>query len=202
MKKLSKYLLVVIACLLTFNSYSQGETGFSKENKDRYVFWFYIKADIKRAKVTGVPVYSVRILSKKPKSGTLKKFERDLWRNLNGGQNLVIGPFTRYNDAVRAIGLYNLSRKSQEDMEKEIANYRDTTAGNDDFYWFFLKYSITPRKHKFVFERTPARVASGDIKTFKQVLWDGLTFQQLAIGPFAYPFEAEESKHRYRIEEN
>ncbi len=201
MKSLNRCILVVIISLLSINGFSQEGIDVKDQDMDQYVFWFYIRAEIKRDRVTKKPAYVVRILSKKPKSGTIAQFDRDLWRNLNGGQNLVVGPFLEYKDARRAITLYNLARHTDETMEKEIANHRDT-AESDEYYWFFLKYRITKRKHKFEFKHTPARVAVGNIKTFKQVLWEGLKFQQLAIGPFAQTIEAEESKRRYRIEEN
>ncbi len=201
MKKFNKFILVFIISLLTVDNFAQEGIEVQDQDNEQYVFWFYVRAEIKRDRVTKKPAYAVRILSRKPKSGTLAKFDRDLWRNLNGGQNLVIGPFLEYYDAERAIKLYNLARQTDKTMEKEIANFRDTTAA-DEYYWFFLKYRITKRKHKFEFEHTPARVASGNIPMFKQVLWEGLKFQQLAVGPFAQPTEAEESKRRYRIEEN
>ncbi len=205
MKQTSKYLLVIfIASLLSTVSFAQENEGIETgdQNEEQYVFWFYVKADVKKDRVTRKPSYSVRILSKKPKSGTLRDFDKDLWRNLNGGQNLVIGPFLDHIDAARAIKMYNLARHTDESMAAEIANFSDSTATNGEYYWFFLKYRVTKRKHRFVFEHTPARVTGGDIKTFKQVLWEGLKFKQLAIGPFAQTMEAEESKRRYRIEEN
>lgn len=202
MKQLNIYLLSIIISLFVTKSFAQGE-GISVEGSDKnqYVFWFYVKAEIKTNKVTKKPSYSVRILSKKPKSGNINKFDKDLWRNLNAGQNLVIGPFLEYADAERAIKMYNLGRHTDESMAKEIANFHDSTAASE-YYWFFLKYTISKRKHKFIFERTAARVHSGSLKEFKETLWEGLTFKQLAIGPFAQPTEAEESKRRYRIEEN
>ncbi len=202
MKSLNKCILLIIISLLSINSFAQEGEGIDvkDQNMDQYVFWFYIKADIKRDRMTKKPAYVVRILSKKPKSGTLAQFDKDLWRNLNAGHNLVVGPFLEYTDAKRAIKLYDLAKKTDETMDKEIANFKDTTASGE-YYWFFLKYRITARKHKFEFQHTPARVAAGNIPTFKQVLWEGLKFQQLAIGPFAQTIEAEESKRRYRIEE-
>ncbi len=201
MKQLNVYLLAILLTLFVSKTYAQTGIEIEGQNNNQYVFWFYVRAEIKTDRLTRKPAYAIRILSKKPKSGTLTKFDKDLWRNLNAGQNLVIGPFLEYVDAKRAIKMYDLARHDDESMAQAIANYKDETAANT-YYWFFLKYRVTPRKHKFEFERTPARVANGDIPTFKQVLWEGLKFQQLAIGPFAQPTEAEESKRRYRIEEN
>ncbi len=200
MKYLNLLLISVILSIAAQKVYAQDGIEVEGQNDKVYVFWFYIRAEVKTDRVTKKPSYVVRIMSKKPKSGNLEKFDKDLWRNLNSGQNLVIGPFLEYADAQRAIKMYDLARHTDASMARAIANYNDTTDAGE-YYWFFLKYRVTKRRHKFAFERTPARVASGNIPTFKQVLWEGLKFQQLAIGPFVQPTEAEESKRRYRIEE-
>ena len=97
--------------------------------------------------------------------------------------------------------MYDLARHTDETMEKDIANFKDTTAA-DEYFWFFLKYTISKRKKRYELARMPAAVSSGSLREFKQVLWEGLGFQNLNIGPFASHEEAEESKRRYRIEED
>ena len=198
MKRTVIYLFIILFSLSWVASSAQ--VSVERMDPNQFVFWFYIRAEIKVNRLTKKPSYVVRTLSKTPKSGNLIKFDKDLWRNLKGGQNLVIGPFTEYGDAVRAIHMYDLAGHTVESMEKEIANFRDSTAASE-YYWFFLKYQISPRKRSYVLERMPAAVSSGSIREFKEVLWEGLGFQNLNIGPFASQIEAEESKRRYRIEE-
>jgi len=199
MKQAVIYLFTILFSLSWVGSSAQ--VTVDAMDPDQFVFWFYIRAEIKKNRITKKPSYVIRTMSRTPKSGTVTKFDKDLWRNLKGGQNLVVGPFIEFEDATRAINMYNLARHTDETMEKEIANFSDSTAANE-YFWFFLKYKISQRKRSYILERTAARVAFGDLRQFKQLLWEGLSFTQLAIGPFATQIEAEESKRRYRIEEN
>ncbi len=97
--------------------------------------------------------------------------------------------------------MYNLAKHTSESMAKEISNFKDSTAASQ-YYWFFLKFEKRPRTGKFDLQRTAARVATGDLKDFKQVLWEGIFFKQLAIGPFPTKVETEEAKRLYRLEED
>ncbi len=196
MKRISKYLLVFVTLLLATENFAQR----IEIDKERYVFWFYVRAEIKQDKITRVPRYTVRILSKKPKSGTLQQFDKDLWRNLNGGQNLVIGPFLDYHAAVRAIKVYDLARPQKKGRVAPM--YKDTISGNPTYYYFALKFKISKRKHRFEFQHMPARIDGGDLTRFQTFLRESLTQTIMAIGPFPSEPEAEESKFRYRIEEN
>jgi hypothetical protein len=199
MKQIKIYFITLILFLVCSVSFAQVTVG--KVDPDRYVFWFYVRAEIKLDKNKKMPVYVIRPLGKTPKSGATRKYEKDLWRYLLGGQQLAIGPFRDYQDVKRAVNMYDLARHTDETMEKEIQNFSDSTAANE-YFWFVLKFKISKRKKKYLLERTAARVHPGSLKQFKQMLWEGLSFQQLAIGPFATQEEAEEAKRLYRIEEN
>ncbi len=198
MKRFNIYLLTIIISSLFFTkAYAQGEGIVTKDidEENVYVFWFYVRSEVKVDRVTKRPAYSVRVLGTKPKSGNLKKFDKDVWRCLLGGQQIAIGPFKEYTDAIRAIEMYDLKKKDSD------INFRDSTV-RDTYYWYLLEYTITKRKHKFQLKRVPARVASGDLQSFRAILKESLTAQKLTVGPFGDPTEAEESKRRYRIEEN
>ncbi len=183
------------------NSVCSQEVGVIGMDPNQYVFWITVNADIKINKETHKEAYVVRTARKKPKGGKHIAYEKFLYRSVLGGRQLPIGPFLEYDDAKRAAGMYNLARQTSETMEREIQNFKDSTAANE-YYWFFLKFSINKRTGRFELERTAARVASGDLKDFKQVLWEGIFFKQLAIGPFPTQIEAEESKRLYRLEED
>lgn len=200
MKKVTIYIFTIIFCFSGLKTLAQG-VSVEKFDPDRFVFWFYVRAEIKLDRETKRPIYVIRTLSKTPKSGAIRKYEKDLWNYLGGGQQLSIGPFLEYQDAIRAIDMYDLARHTNETMEEAISTFQDSTAASE-YFWFFLKYKISPRKGSYLLERTAARVAYGGIKEFKQVLWEGLSFQQLAVGPFASQAEAEEAKRLYRIEED
>ncbi len=180
---------------------AQGEdTYVGKDDQNVYVHWFYIKAETKIDRNLNAPVYVVRLSSKNPKSGTLKAFQKDGYRSLINGQQLAIGPFPNYKEALRASSFYDLARETEESMANEIANFKDTTDVSEYFY-YYLEYRLTDRTHKYVFKRIPAAVASGGLVDFRQVLWEGLTQKKLCIGPFTTQEDAEESKRLYRLEE-
>lgn len=166
-----------------------------------YVFWITVNAEIKISKETKKEAYVIRTARKKPKGGKHISYEKFLFRSVKGGRQLPIGPFLEYDDALRAAKMYNLAKHTSETMAAEIRNFKDSTAANE-YYWFFLKFEKRPRTGKFDLQRTAARVASGDLKDFKQVLWEGIFFKQLAVGPFPSQIEAEEAKRLYRLEED
>ncbi len=196
----AKILTFFFICFIVISSNAQ-EVGVVGMDPNQYVFWITVNADIKISKETHKEVYVVRTARKKPKGGKHIAYEKFLYHSVLGGRQLPIGPFLEYNDAQRAVGMYNLARKTSQSMEKEIQNFKDSTAAGE-YYWFFLKFSISKRTGKFELERTAARVASGNLKDFKQVLWEGTFFKQLAIGPFPSQVEAEESKRLFRLEED
>lgn len=198
MRKTALFLIIFIASL----GWDECSAQFMTEKMDRnqFVFWFYVRAEIKTNRKTKKPGYVVRTYSKTPKSGNIMKFEKDLYRSLKGGQNLVIGPFLEFEDAIRSITMYDLATHTDESMAKEIAEYPDSI-GRNECYWFNLRYEISKRKHCYILKRTPARVAPGNVIQFKEFLWDALQQRILAIGPFTSQQEAEESKRLYRLEE-
>ncbi len=200
MKKLIIFCSIVIYGF-SGQTISAQQITTQKFDPSQYVYWFYIRAESKFDKETKRPIYVVRTLSKSPKSGTVANYEEELWRYLLGGQQLAIGPFLDYNDAKRAIAVYDLAKLPKEKMDEEVANFKDTTNAADEYYWYFLKFQITKRTHKYIFERIPARVASGGLNEFLHVFLEGVTFQQLNIGPFSSQIEAEESKRLNRLEE-
>ncbi|MEN8120384.1 MAG: hypothetical protein ABFS35_08555 [Bacteroidota bacterium] len=166
---------------------------------DQHVYWFYIKAEIKNDKELKKPVYIIRRFGKDVKSGTFKKYKEEVWRYIKAGNQLTIGPFIELIDAKRANETYNLARKTNEEMEKDIENTIDTT--NNTYYWYALQFSKSDRTDRFIPKRQPARVTEGSLKDFKYFLWSSLVFEQLAIGPFTNQIEAEESKRIYRLED-
>jgi hypothetical protein len=196
----SKTLTIAFLCLFDISAEAQ-DVNVIGMDPNQYVFWITVNADIKISKETHKEVYVVRSARKKPKGGKHVAYEKFLYRSVLGGRQLPIGPFLEYDDAKRAAGMYDLAKHTSQTMEKEIQNFKDSTAGSE-YYWFFLKFSINKRTKKFELERTAARVAYGSLKDFKQVLWEGTFFKQLAIGPFPTQVEAEEAKRLYRLEED
>ncbi len=194
-----------IICSLLITFFVQNVTSLKSQitvkglDDDRFVFWFYIKADIKRDKELKVPVYAVRRLSKDVKSGTVKKFKKEVWRNLNRGQQIAVGPFLELEDADRANSTYDLARKTNDQMAKDIASTIDTT--DNTYFWYLMQFTVSQRTRKFLIKRQPAAIFPGSLVDFRNVLWDVRIIPQLAIGPFTSQEEAEESKRLYRLED-
>jgi len=119
----------IIISILFLIFITNTQTVFSQRHEPgTYVYWFYVKAEIKNSRKEHKPIYVVRRLGNSVKSGKIEKYEHDLWRYLNRGNQLAIGPFTKYNDAKRALGMYDLARKTDSIMEKEINEFNDSTA--------------------------------------------------------------------------
>ncbi len=171
-----------------------------KNDPNRFVFWVSVNASIKISKEAKKEVYVVNTSRNKPGSGKIRKYQRFLHKSLIVGNSIPIGPFDNYNDALRVVDYYKLTKFNNETMKKSIAQMPDSIM-NGDYYWFFVKFSYSQRKRTFFLERTAARVASGNLGDFRTVLWEGLSFKQLAVGPFISQEEAEEAKRLYRLEE-
>lgn len=194
-------LIMILFIAQTYYSKAQGNVEGLDASK-KYVFWFYIKAEIKMDRELHIPIYTVRRVGKEIKGGTLKKYNRDVWRNINGGNQLCVGPFSDLEDAKRANKCYNLGRKTDATMQKEIENTVDTT--DNTYYWYPLEFEITKRTHRYVLSRIPAAAPSGDLKTFKEMLWLLLHQQdkKLLIGPFTSEEDAKISMLINRNEES
>ncbi len=171
-----------------------------KNDPNRFVFWVTVNASIKISNETKKEVYVVKTARNKPGSGKIRKYQRFLHKSLIAGHSIPIGPFDNYDDALRAVDYYKLTKFNNETIKKSIDQMPDSIM-NDEYYWFFLKFSYSQRKKTIFLERTAARVASGNLGDFRTVLWEGLSFKQLAAGPFISQEEAEEAKRLYRLEE-
>jgi len=201
---MKKLILLILITIVSANTYLKAQMvdGIDLEDTKRYVFWFYVKAEIRMDRELHIPVYSVRRVGKEIKGGTLKKYNKDVWRNINGGNQLCVGPFFNLEDAKVANSCYNLGRKTDATMQKEIENTVDTT--DNTYYWYTLEFEITKRTHRYVLSRIPAAVNQGSLKDFKEMLWMLLHQQdkKLVIGPFTDQTQAEISKMINRNEES
>ncbi|OQY01747.1 MAG: hypothetical protein B6I20_07525 [Bacteroidetes bacterium 4572_117] len=198
---MKKIIYSTLIAIFVFNSYSvKAQIDVEEFDNDQYVFWFYIKAEIKTDRELKRPVYKVRRIGKDVKSGTMRKYKKEVWRNTNSGQQLPIGPFLELGDAERANRMYDLARKTSEQMEKEIASTIDTT--DNTYFWYPIQFTLSNRTRKILIKRQPARVAEGSLIDFRSFMWEVLMNKQLAIGPFTSKMEAEESKRLYRLEDS
>lgn len=190
-------LLVGFAGIFMFSSFSTTNLPtepvktendqFDDENEDAELYWFYI--NVKRNKKARQ--YTIkRSGGSRIVSGTKADYERALWENMVGGR-LAIGPFLDFEEAKGSNALYNLSN---QDAALEHIH-------SSEVHWFFLKVKGSERTNSYKLARTAARVASGSVNEFIDAMREGLTFQQLSIGPFWDYQQAEEAKRLYRLEE-
>ncbi len=191
-------LLLVLIFMSPIQMLKSQSESFSYDIKQK-VYWFHIKAYIKPDKVTKKSVYMIKLGEIEPKYGTIHDYEYDLWKQLQVGSNLLIGPFLDYHDAKSAMEPYRQQNKIQDINKTEIQN---EILVKGEYYWYFLTFKITERDRSYSLQRIAAAVASGELMEFKEVLAEGLSWQKLAIGPFSSQVEAEESKRLNRLEEN
>jgi len=198
MKKIGLLLLLIFNLSIIISA----QEKVKEFDQNEYVYWFYLRAEKKIDKVFNRFVYSVRPLSKTPKYGTYAKYSEDTWRCLQGGQQLVIGPFKVLNDAKQSIAIYELAKLSPDILEREKTKLRDSSEMAEGFC-YFLKFEKSKRTNNFRLIRIPARtnVEPISIDGFLDQFLEGLTMEMLTIGPFSDRREAEISKRLNRLEE-
>ncbi len=156
-------------------------------------FWFYISVQVN----TRDNIYRIVYVGSRIYTGTLKQFDKAVWRGLARRQ-LAIGPFSTREDAQKAQELYRIIMKSRttDDFSKyKIPEYQGQV------HWFALKITQSPRLHIYLIEHSPARVESGDAMKFLNTLFETLRYQQVVVGPFTDYQTAEEIKRIYRRNE-
>ena len=204
MKTKALAIITIILIFCAIHASGQGGVATGKFDPSEYVYWFYLKVEKKIDKEMNRYVYQVRTLSKTPKYGAFASYEKDVWRCLNGGQQLVIGPFRDYNVAKQSIAIYDLAKLSSSIRVKEIQRVKDSSQIEDSYFCYYLKYDFAPRTHRIILKRVAARIEVEPItlSDFMDQFTEGITFEMLAMGPFFTKQEAEESKRLNRLEEN
>jgi hypothetical protein len=149
---------------------------------DRPIYWFPVRAKIGVDTNTQKERFYLSNKRKKIKSGTILDFEKELFRRAIRRKELLIGPFSEKKDAIYAIPLYDLSNFNEKTMELEILSHQGLSE-NFDYYWFFL--DLKPqRSHPPLIRRNPVRLASGNLRDFRIVLWEGVFFKAISNWSF------------------
>jgi hypothetical protein len=199
MRKTIFIIIGLLFCLSGFETKAQNQF-----DPNDYVYWFYLRTEKKLDRNLNQNVYLVRTLSKTPKYGTFAAYEKDTWRCLLGGQQMVIGPFRQFKVAKQALAIYDMAKLPEEQRKIQIAKLSEEIGlEHDEYFCYYLKYDVSKRTKKFVLRRVPARTSIDGITLdgFIDQFLEGLTFEMLAIGPFFDRPEAEESKRLNRLEE-
>jgi hypothetical protein len=133
-------------------------------------YWYYVKPIINEKSNTN----KIRVLSKTPKSGSTSVYEKDVWRNMQGGQQIVIGPFNTKNDAQNSILYYEIAALQSDSL---------IHSSNKELYWYKFEYSRTKKLHRFDL-RSDYKLSKGNSSEFIQELKNSIKNSTLLQGPF------------------
>lgn len=195
MKNYIKAVFITVILLISgifISGKSQAQVNYSDNMDDnRLVYWFYASVREVEDHNTGYVSYSLQRKGSKIDHGTLKQYERQLWKYLGNGIKMAIGPFNDYNEAKKAFIFYAI----QEEAHELDSTFDD----NQQVFWFVLHVNRRPRSNSYELIRKPGAIASGNYRDFELFLKENLMMRVMTIGPFLYMPEAEESKRIYRL---
>lgn len=155
---------------------------------NRIYYWFAVNVRIDNK----TDSYKVTSTSSELYAGTLKEFEKDLWKSLSN-RKIVVGPFLEKNEALNAKRLY----RSSEDKVKLMPV--DTVPAI--VHWFAIDFKQSDRMFIYIIVRNPAATQSGPEKRFIDAFYEQLNYKHFAIGPFYSYDHAEFAKRLYRKNE-
>jgi len=157
------------------------------------VYWFYVKI-IEIEDSTGYVKSIIKRKRKNIQEGSIKDFDRSLWKYYSKGSALAIGPFSKYADAKTAYSLYYIDDIFQ--IKDSVRNSTQTV------YWFVWKIKKKERTNPPFISRLPIATVSGSFNDFKMFLEENLLMRIITIGPFKSEEELELAIRMYRLNEN
>jgi hypothetical protein len=134
-------------------------------------YWYYVKPIFNEKSNTN----KIRVLSKTPKSGSTSVYEKDVWRNMQGGQQIVIGPFNTINDAQNSILYYEIAALQSDSL---------IHSSNKELYWYKFTYNRTKKPYRFDL-RSDYKLSKGNSSEFIQELKNSIQKNILLIGPWS-----------------
>ena len=171
---------------------SQAQVNYSDNmDENRLVYWFYVNVREVEDNNTGYVSYGLQRKGSKIDHGTVKEYNRILWKYLGNGTKMAIGPFNDYIEAKKAFMFYLI--------QDEPHNLDSTFDDNQQVFWFVLHVNRRPRSNSYELIRKPGAIASGNYNDFDVFLKENLMMRVMTIGPFLYMPEAEEAKRIYRL---
>lgn len=184
-------ILLTVSGLLV-NTKTSAQVGYSDElDENRLVYWFYVNVRELENSKTGYVSYKLQRKGNRIMHGSIKVYDRELWKNLGNGSKMAIGPFNDFDEAKRAYLFY----KIQDEPHKLDSTYNM----DQQVFWFILHVNRRPRSNSYQLVRKPGSIASGSYSDFDNFLRDNLKMRVMTVGPFLYMPEAEESKRTYRL---
>jgi len=194
MKRLNRVFAIITAVIITLSlsafTYSPANQSAALGTGDDQIgemFWFFIRIKVDTEK----KAYTLIGTASRISSGEKKDFEKALWWGTTKGQ-FAVGPFLNHKEALDARLLYRKTRgkitATNEERERQV-------------HWFLITMKERKRSGAYKLQRMPARLASGTIEEFLDALYEGMTFERLAVGPFWDYVQAEDAKAMYRENE-
>jgi len=171
---------------------SSAQVNYSDElDKNRLVYWFYVGVREVENSNTGYVSYQLQRKGSRIQHGTMKEYDRELWKYLGQGSKMALGPFNDFEEARKAYIFYEI----QEEPHELDSTFDD----NQTVFWFILHVKKRARSGAYQLIRKPGAIASGSYSDFDVFLKDNLKMRVMTVGPFLYMPEAEEAKRTYRL---
>jgi len=195
--RVSRFFVVLLFTTLFLNSTSFNIIHKAKKamsvtpasvTEDEEIFWFTVSIKLDER----TDQYKLMGSGSKLTKGTVAAFEKEVWYGISRRQ-IVVGPFQTQGEALNSRMLYK--------KDEEKVNYIPSEDNPEEVFWFFVTFKQLDRLGAYVFERMPAAVSSGTTTEFVDALYEGLTFKNMAVGPFWDKPNAENSKSLYRENE-
>lgn len=190
-------ILLAINIIITLNisvsaSEKPGESSKVFDTSQNYdeqeVYWFFVRVRIDKRKNN----YQIVGTGSRIMIGSKKEFAKAIWWGISRRQ-IAIGPFYSEEEAENSKILYKRSKEKINDLP--------VVQPPEQIHWFNMTFKQLERIGAYQIERNPAAVASGSTEDFIGMLYEGITFEKLAIGPFWDYTQAEEAKAIYRENE-
>lgn len=187
-----KIYITLLVALFSLSSFAQIQQAPDYTDDNRRVYWFDVTIKDVRDNTTGLTTPNVYRMGTRVQYGSAMKYDQYLWNGLSNGSKIAIGPFNTQEQAKKANRVYKIDKARQDTL---------VTNDNGTYYWYLVTIKKSKRLKSYQFERIPARVTSGSLIDFLNLMDASLPVNKLVIGPFENELEAENSKRIFRLEE-
>jgi phosphatidate phosphatase PAH1 len=194
MKKFALFFILLAIVSISFKAVSQEQ--IDKFDPNEKLYWFYLSVSIRLYKEIKRNIYVISGLSKTPIYGTIAEYEKELWKCLQKGRKLAIGPFLDNKLTQKAIEIYALAKLPINLRDNRIKKLLESSIDTMNFYYYFLP----KRESNYHPLRIPkTNIEKTSLNNFIELYLEGLAMEMIAIGPFVTRPEAEESKRLNRL---
>jgi hypothetical protein len=192
MERIRKYgvaVLMIISFLMSMHISNAQIVAKDTIDRDREVFWFYVRINEGEDDSIKHAIYIKESEKSKIDSGSLKEFDRTLWKLVNSSTCLSIGTFNNLNEVKNALQFYHTNRKS--------SNIDTAFYNNKEIFWF--KISLSRNRESIIPLRPRGSIEYGNYKDFETAIRNNLMMGLVTIGPFLKIEDAEFAMRFYRL---